>query len=449
MFIINCKNPPPTGAVNEIPSEMALAQDINLAGPKASTEELRWEYYSVYQLYKSYFIWSDSLKKASDYKNLADLYINGIYTIDEYSGYIAPTASEEVWTSFETPQKAEGRIGILFEDIENATDSIPDTLQLAFVYRDSPADSNGWKRGDQIIAIQAVDSASLFPLVGLGSPLAIFNELSQGFSGDTIYLQLYREDSLWLDTLIKAPITEPTVIHYNINDSTSYIQVKSFRSTSDDFAQWQTSNEFLYALEQTQETQSSIIDLRDNPGGTVIECARMSDFFLTKGQVIFKTESKSLSSVDNKSIYTTTLASDTLPTQNRQYVFLANTNSASCSEIFLNAIAFNTDWPIVGETTFGKGIGQSFYTTYLRGIAKLTTLVFFNGDFETFHLKGVPPTHKVAGEKAQFAKALSLLGSNQPARLLPRVFLKTQTEIKEQEHQAVKLFRDSSHFAIP
>ena len=260
---------------------------------------------------------------------------------------------------------------------------------------------------------------------------------------------MYRKDSLWLDTLIKAPVTVPTVIHYNINDSTSYIQVKSFRTTNDDFAQWQTTNEFLYALEQTQETQNSIIDLRDNPGGSVMECARMSDFFLTKGQVIFKTQSKSPSSVDHKSIYSTTVASDTLPTQNRRYVFLANINSASCSEIFLNAIAFNTDWPIVGETTFGKGIGQSFYTTYLRGIAKLTTLVFYNGDFETYHSKGVPPTHKVEGENAQFAKALSLLGSNPPARVLPRAFLKTPTEIKEQEHQAVQLFRDSTYFTIP
>ena len=58
----------------------------------------------------------------------------------------------------------------------------------------------------------------------------------------------------------------------------------------------------------------------------------------------------------------------------RYFVFLADTGSASCAELMLVGAISNTKSPVVGLTTYGKGIGQSYLGTYANGIAGITSM---------------------------------------------------------------------------
>ncbi len=114
-----------------------------------------------------------------------------------------------------------------------------------------------------------------------------------------------------------------------------------------------------------------ILDLRNNPGGTVIDATAIVDKFLPEGKTIcvnvtrggrdmHEEEEEELKSTDS--------------TTDREYpvAVLVNRSSASASEMTSGSLQGNERAVIVGETTFGKGIGQSGST--VAGFSSETAL---------------------------------------------------------------------------
>jgi carboxyl-terminal processing protease len=94
------------------------------------------------------------------------------------------------------------------------------------------------------------------------------------------------------------------------------------------------------------------------------------------------------------------------------YVILVNENSASASEILAGAVKDNTDNPLVGVTTFGKGIVQTSGQLDDGSALELTTMQYFSPNGNKIHKKGVKPDYVVKNtgtEDKQLNKAIELL----------------------------------------
>jgi carboxyl-terminal processing protease len=73
------------------------------------------------------------------------------------------------------------------------------------------------------------------------------------------------------------------------------------------------------------------------------------------------------------------------------YVILVNENSASASEILAGAVKDNTDNPLVGVTTFGKGIVQTQLVLSNNSTLKYTHAKWLTPNGRCIHNTGIEP----------------------------------------------------------
>ena len=127
-----------------------------------------------------------------------------------------------------------------------------------------------------------------------------------------------------------------------------------------------------------------IIDLRDNRGGNIFVMNRISDLFLPS-KAVLSIDTMRIMNWTHKTRKPQTLAYEKI-------IILQNNNSASASENFIAALKDNLDnVTLIGEPTFGKGIGQ--YTLPLkRGFAvKATTMQWHTPEGINIHNVGIAP----------------------------------------------------------
>jgi carboxyl-terminal processing protease len=122
-----------------------------------------------------------------------------------------------------------------------------------------------------------------------------------------------------------------------------------------------TAVQFRHALDslQAQGIDKIVIDLRNNPGGSLLAAVRMLALFMRPEDIVVELRGRH------------TQHRLTLETLRAEYgvhdvglfrglnlVILINGGSASAAEIFAGVLQ---DWgyPVVGETSFGKGVAQS------------------------------------------------------------------------------------------
>ena len=92
----------------------------------------------------------------------------------------------------------------------------------------------------------------------------------------------------------------------------------------------------------------------------------------------------------------------------RYVVFLADSATASCSEILLAGVTRNLKSPIVGQQTYGKGIGQYYIPTYAGGYSIVTSLRISDKDFVTYHDKGFLPDYDISDSLKALEKAVEI-----------------------------------------
>ncbi|EMP5004539.1 carboxy terminal-processing peptidase [Acinetobacter baumannii] len=156
---------------------------------------------------------------------------------------------------------------------------------------------------------------------------------------------------------------------------------QQYRSVSED-----TANAF-EAL-KAKKVEGIIIDLRNDPGGSLEEVARMLGQVIKSGPVVQIRDGNGNVSVfeDNdggQQIYTGPLA------------VLVNLASASASEIYSAAIQDYERRIIIGSTTTGKGTAQVQLDTLAYGQATLTQRKFYRVTGGSTQNKGVVPDIKL------------------------------------------------------
>jgi carboxyl-terminal processing protease len=162
------------------------------------------------------------------------------------------------------------------------------------------------------------------------------------------------------------------------------IRIEKFsRNTCDDFKK-------ALRLLKAEDMRGLVLDLRDNPGGSVDEAACVMDSLVSKGLLLFYT-------FDQKDNSTDYYYSRYQPLYMGGVAILINQGSASASEIVAGGLKALKRAYVVGQVSFGKGTYQDgMILNSLPSVAYFETrgyYVFPNST--TSQLKGVEPNIKV------------------------------------------------------
>jgi carboxyl-terminal processing protease len=140
----------------------------------------------------------------------------------------------------------------------------------------------------------------------------------------------------------------------------AYIRIRQFNDT--------TPQELVGALNEAKSeglVDGLVIDLRDNPGGSLSAAVYISDLFLDQGTIV---------TVTGRADPQRTINADSYHTWKEiPILVLVNGNSASASEIVSGSLQANDRVAILGSRTFGKGSVQEVLQLESGGMLKFTT----------------------------------------------------------------------------
>ena len=233
-----------------------------------------------------------------------------------------------------------------------------------------------------------------------GLDVHAIDELMTGSAGTEVTLIILRKGETLNFTLTREIISTQSVRSELMRSKVGYLRISLFQNhTGQDLV------EQMQAL-KLAGADRWLLDLRNNPGGTLGAAADVADAFLTAG-VIVTTKARQASSnmrFDAKAID---------PSEGWPLAILINKGSASASEIVAGAIKDHQRGQLVGDTSFGKGSVQSVITLPQGAGVKLTTAYYYTPDGHNIHLKGIQPdiilSNTDAKDDQQLAAALDLL----------------------------------------
>jgi carboxyl-terminal processing protease len=223
----------------------------------------------------------------------------------------------------------------------------------------TPAAKAGLRAGD---IIESVDGESTD-----GMDIDEAARRLRGPEGTTVRITVSRPGlAAPLDlTLQRARVPTDSVRYaFMIGDNTGYIRISDFIRT--------TGDEFKKALADLEEQGATrlLLDLRDNPGGSVDSAVATSAALLEPDQQVFSTKGRTADSFQD---YRVTRDGEHFK---GPLVVLVNRGSASAAEIVAGALQDHDRGILVGETTFGKGVVQTIFPVRDAGLA-LTTAKYY------------------------------------------------------------------------
>lgn len=254
------------------------------------------------------------------------------------------------------------------------------TIKVIQVFEDSPAKEAGMKSGDIIKSVEGkeFDASELDKAVALirGEPgtkvkIEVLRVSEDKPEGEEIPMMVERRD-----------VKVDTVFAKNIklgDKNIGYLRLSAF----DDIT-WEDFKE-KYSKLKNSNIDGLVLDLRNNPGGSLDVCLNIADTFLDEG-VIVTTEDKNGNVITEKS----DADMDDVP-----MVTLINENSASASEILAGAFKDRERSKIVGKKSFGKGIVQKLFPLENGAGAKITISEYKTPNGEKINKIGVKPDVEV------------------------------------------------------
>ena len=239
----------------------------------------------------------------------------------------------------------------------------------------TPAFEAGLLAGDEIIKINGEDMA------GVGAD-EIAAKIKYGEESHFV-MEVRRNGEMLTFEMDREKIDIPSVDGQFLEgqDGVAYIAISNFAQNTP-----MELMDILTSLEKEGSINGIILDLRNNPGGSVESVLAVADMFLSKGDHILWVEEKKKETcydAENTNPYSYPL------------VVLVNENSASASEILTGALKENGRADIVGVNTIRKGIIQSVYSLSGGVAVKVTTAEYLSPDKNKIHEVGIAPDVEV------------------------------------------------------
>ena len=234
----------------------------------------------------------------------------------------------------------------------------------------SPAMEAGLKANDIIVAVDGKDMYKVTT-----SEIVTY---IKGPEHTNVELTIYREgESDYLKFNVeRSKIETPTVSYKMLDDKIAYIQISEFDGV--------TGGQFEQHLNQANDDgmKALIVDLRDNPGGSLTTVVDMASMVVSKKLIVY-TEDRYKNRTEYKGKYNSMV--------DVPMVVLVNGNSASASEIFSGAIQDYDKGIILGTQTFGKGIVQKIFSLDDGTALKLTICHYYTPNGNDIHGIGITP----------------------------------------------------------
>lgn len=330
---------------------------------------------------------------------IVDTYYMFMMMNDKYTTYIDPSymSFDEVIEDMNEREPGSD-LGILVRTAKSETDT---ALVITQILKGSAAAIEGsLDVNDTIVSMNGIEiyTATHFDL------------LSTGNIGDDITITAKKNGTGELVEvhLTIVAYTTPTVT-YQIIDNIAVISISEF-ATENTTSKRGTYGEFLEALEATEGTDATVIDLRGNPGGDAEQCDSVSMAMLPKGSIlnIQYLPKDTLLEDRQEIVIDTVIAEENGVAKDRYFVFVADSASGSCSEYTLASVLVNKNSPLVGQNTYGKGVGYTLMPTYLKGAAIFTVTIAYDKNHETFHMHGIEPDVHIDDHYAMLDTAIAI-----------------------------------------
>ena len=231
-------------------------------------------------------------------------------------------------------------------------------ITLNEVYQGYEADVKGLKAGDVIIKAGSQSLKNMDP-----------DQLSQilkGAPNTSLDLSIYRQGKVLKKTVVTEKVQINPVPFYDLIDlETGYIALTRFNQK----ASSEVKKAFLELKKRGMK--KLVFDLRNNPGGSLGEAIKISNFFLPKGSKITSTKAKVKK-------WSTIYNASKIPLDiNIPLTVLVNEKSASASEIVAGALQDYDRAVILGERSFGKGLVQRYINLSYGTQLKLTISKYY------------------------------------------------------------------------
>lgn len=354
---------------------------------------------AIYNTMKEWYYWNQELPASVDYSKFAsnEELLAGI-TFKPLDRFSYLTTTEAFNNSFVGRNAGHG-FGFAFDAEQR--------VYLTFVFDESPAGKDGWKRGWEITQIN-------------GKPISEYKTSTGGYDfklgttdpGVTNSFTFKLPDgSSTTRTNVKAEYQSNSVLHQEIYElpgkKVGYWVYQSFKATAGltptRSSEVQSSMEYF----QTQGVNELIIDLRYNGGGSVAVAEQISNYLIQSAntnKLMYTNKLNSLKTSQNSSKNFSKIGSLNLS----RVIFITSRGSASASELVINNLDPYMDLVLIGDNTFGKPVGSFPLSSYNRTLkdnnVELVPITFAtaNADGKAEYFDGFPANFQV-GDSPQFA----------------------------------------------
>lgn len=289
-------------------------------------------------------------KEPATQDELFNLFMDGmLQSLDPHSDYFSPEAFRELM------EDQEGHfygIGVL---IAKPTPSSP--LLVINPIQGTPAYEAGLRSGDLIIEVEGKLTEKMTTKEAV--------KMLKGPKGTRVKIKISRSDEEPFQVeLERGEIPKQSVsFSLMLGRDIGYVRVMHFGET--------TVEELEDALDSlsAKGARAFILDLRDNPGGSLRASVDMCSLFLRRGKSVVSVRPRKGFERNFVSFGCSKYCSTPV-------AVLINLGSASASEIVAGALQDNGRAVIIGERSWGKGLVQTV-TPMKRGAVAITTAHYF------------------------------------------------------------------------
>ena len=293
--------------------------------------------------------------------------------IDNYYSYVTSAATNAAFYGDSQ------YVGFGFATSQSATD-----LTVLQVYPDSPGSEAGLERGARFLEINGRTVASMIADGSIGS---VFGAAEIGVASDVVFET--RAGVRKSAHLVKRVVTIPTVSYTSVYEvdgrRIGYIFFRNFVTPSS------AALDTAFAALRDAGANELVLDLRYNGGGLVdvaVHLASLIGGTKTAGQVMMTYTHNAKNAALNK---TTRFESVDRPINFSQLTVIATRASASASELVINALRPYMPVAIIGDTTYGKPVGQ-YGWTFCDKVLVPVSFSLKNAVGYGDYFNGLPPT---------------------------------------------------------
>jgi carboxyl-terminal processing protease len=289
--------------------------------------------------------------------------------LDAQSAYFTPGDAAQ---AAEKPGDATATVGLLLTIDDGAA-------KVISVVDGSSAAAAGILSGDAIVAINGDDLA--------GVHLLDITQALDCTGGKPVNLTLLREgmNDPFSAKLQCAALPAATVAA-RAEGPVGYLRIARFTS--------RTPDEVKAALAKihagADKIKGYVLDLRNNPGGSLEAATAVAGDFLGSGSSIASVRGRD--PADNKQLAAAaTDAADLAP-----LIVLVNAGSAAEAEVVAGALKDDHRATVIGTRSFGTGLVQSIIPLGREGTLRLTTARYYTPSGQAIQSKGIDPDIVVA-----------------------------------------------------